>query len=377
MKERAVFEAMTESVAGYERDGTIVYVNLAACGVFGRARGELLGRGLWQVLPEGRATALGAAFQRVADEGRPEQLESALASPGRWYAHQVFAADGQLWVVSRDITEQKLTGQRLEILAGASRVFSEAGADLPEIFERIARQVAEALRDLCSIRLLSPDGRRLEAPVGLWDVDPTWRTMLKDTPPPAFDEAIGAEALGSGRSIMMANIDRLVERRGIHSAMAVPLKAGGGIVGVLSVGRRRNGTAAAYSDLDRQLVEDLADRAALLVNQVRTFQLVEAGRQRLKVIGDSLPVLVSLLDRNERYLFVNATYQKWFGEDAGPIVGRSLQEVVGSADYESISPTRRSRCRVGRSRSRCGSVTRWAGPARSRPRTRHTWSMAR
>ena len=60
--------------------------------------------------------------------------------------------------------------------------------------------------------------------------------------------------------------------------------------------------------------------------------------ERLTVIGDSLPVLVSLLDRSERYLFVNATYQHWFGDEPSAIVGRRLAEVVGPAAYESFAP---------------------------------------
>ncbi len=352
MNETAVFESMIDAVAGYEVDGTVVYLNAAAGRLFGRPREELLGRNLWQLFPEAPGAPFRAAFERVARTGRAEELDGLAPAAERWLAHQICPAEGRLWVFSRDITEQKTAAGRLEVLASASRVFSEAAMDLPDIFERVARQVAEALRDLCAIRPLSPDGGQFEAPIGIWDVDPTYRTLLQGTPAVSASEGIGPELLRTGQTILMAHVDPaevaariapsprrdLVERLQIHSVMAVALKAGGQIVGLLTVGRRRAGTAAAYTEADRRLLEELADRAALVVNHARAFQLVESARQRLNLIGDSLPVLVSLLDRNERYLFVNATYQKWFGQPPAAIVGHTLAEVVGPAAYEVLAP---------------------------------------
>jgi PAS domain S-box-containing protein len=175
MTETGLFETMLDSVAGCARDGTIEYVNGAACRALGRSRDQLVGRNVWQLFAGGPDDGFAAAFERVAGSGRTEELER--PSPtGRWFSHQICAADGKLWVISRDITEG------------------------------------------------------------------------------------------------------------------------------------------------------------------HAFQLVENARQRLKVIGDSLPALVSLVDRSERYLFVNATYQKWFGQEPESILGRSLLEVLGPSVYESISP---------------------------------------
>ena len=248
-------------------------------------------------------------------------------------------------------------GARLQILANASRAFSQAtfevpGVGVPGVFERIARHVSQVLGDLCVVRLLSADRQKFETPVGLWDTDPGTRELLKETPAVAASEAIGPEILRTGRPIVMARIDPaevaariapserrdLVARLGIHSFMVVPLRSEGQILGIVSVARRQSGTPAPYGDADLALLEALADRAALAVDQWRSYELVAKSREQLQAIGDSLPVLVSLLDRSERYLFVNATYQKWFGREPREIVGKTLEEVLGAQTYEAISP---------------------------------------
>ena len=241
---------------------------------------------------------------------------------------------------------------RLQVLVNASVAFSEAVSDLSGAFERIARRVSEVLRDLCVVRLLSSDGQSFDPPVGLWDSDPGVLELLKQAPAVAASEAIGPEILRTGRPIVMTHIDpaevaarlvpsdrrAVVERLRIHSVLVVPLRAHGQILGIVTVARRQEGTPEPFTDADLALLEALADRAALAISHGRVSEQVARSREQLQVIGDSLPVLVSLLDRSERYLFVNATYQKWFGRPPSAIVGRTLEEVVGGAAYQALAP---------------------------------------
>ena len=57
---------------------------------------------------------------------------------------------------------------------------------------------------------------------------------------------------------------------------------------------------------------------------------------RFAVIADSVPVLIAYVDRNCIYRFVNREYQTWFGTEPAQIVGRSVEEVVGSEAWERI-----------------------------------------
>ena len=49
----------------------------------------------------------------------------------------------------------------------------------------------------------------------------------------------------------------------------------------------------------------------------------------LKVIINSLPVLVSYIDREGRYRFVNQYYNNWFGHNPSDLIGAKVSDVIG------------------------------------------------
>jgi diguanylate cyclase (GGDEF)-like protein/PAS domain S-box-containing protein len=57
------------------------------------------------------------------------------------------------------------------------------------------------------------------------------------------------------------------------------------------------------------------------------------SEQRLRTITDNLPVLISYIDKDERYQFCNATYRAWLGIDTADVVGRTMAELLGPVDY--------------------------------------------
>lgn len=54
--------------------------------------------------------------------------------------------------------------------------------------------------------------------------------------------------------------------------------------------------------------------------------------QYVRLITDAVPALIAYVDIDERYRFVNAAYEQWFGRPRTEIIGKSLAEVMG-ADY--------------------------------------------
>lgn len=62
------------------------------------------------------------------------------------------------------------------------------------------------------------------------------------------------------------------------------------------------------------------------------------SEQRLRAITDNLPVLISVIDRDEIYRFCNATYRDWLGVDPASIVGCRLKDVSGLSEYAIIEP---------------------------------------
>jgi diguanylate cyclase (GGDEF)-like protein/PAS domain S-box-containing protein len=57
------------------------------------------------------------------------------------------------------------------------------------------------------------------------------------------------------------------------------------------------------------------------------------SEERLLLIANNLPALVSYVDRHERYRFSNRTYTEWLGVPHESMEGRTVAEVLGEAAY--------------------------------------------
>lgn len=69
---------------------------------------------------------------------------------------------------------------------------------------------------------------------------------------------------------------------------------------------------------------------AVLVTQVRR------NPTNLQFITDALPVLVSYIGADLRYQFVNRAYERWFGLPRSQMVGRHVEQVLGTAAYAEL-----------------------------------------
>jgi PAS domain S-box-containing protein len=62
------------------------------------------------------------------------------------------------------------------------------------------------------------------------------------------------------------------------------------------------------------------------------------AKDELRLIADSLPVLVSQIDTNAHYTFNNLAYETWFGQPREQITGRHLRDLLGESAWQKIRP---------------------------------------
>ncbi|HSJ86304.1 MAG TPA: PAS domain S-box protein [Anaerolineales bacterium] len=67
--------------------------------------------------------------------------------------------------------------------------------------------------------------------------------------------------------------------------------------------------------------------------QRHTVALTES-RQKLNLVIDSVPAMISYVDRDRRYQFANRVYDDWFGYQ---VEGKKVEEVLGKPVYDEIS----------------------------------------
>ncbi len=86
------------------------------------------------------------------------------------------------------------------------------------------------------------------------------------------------------------------------------------------------------------LPEVLRARVAGLVARAGAGGLAPDRARELEVVTHSVPALLSYVDPERRYRFVNRAYEAWFGHRVEEVAGRSMREVLGDAAYDRIAP---------------------------------------
>jgi PAS domain S-box-containing protein len=84
-----------------------------------------------------------------------------------------------------------------------------------------------------------------------------------------------------------------------------------------------------------ELEQQVQDRTKELM---ATNQALRESQSTLRLITDSLPVLISYVDSDQRYRFCNKTYELWRGAPKGEIEGRRLREILGEDAYNEARP---------------------------------------
>ncbi|CAJ0810398.1 MULTISPECIES: PAS domain-containing protein [Ralstonia] len=89
--------------------------------------------------------------------------------------------------------------------------------------------------------------------------------------------------------------------------------------------RNPGGWMEHFSSIMRDITQDRAAKEEL-----------QRSRETLQTVTDALPALVSFVDTNERFRFLNAAYEKAYGRPAATMLGQTVREVVGEDGYRSL-----------------------------------------
>ncbi|MEH2320033.1 AAA family ATPase [Nostoc sp.] len=90
------------------------------------------------------------------------------------------------------------------------------------------------------------------------------------------------------------------------------------------------------ADYNRTLEQQVAQRTAALQKSEAALRERE---QELRLITDALPALIGYVDANQRYRFVNRTYEVWFNLSRDEILGKSVHELLGETVYQRVEPS--------------------------------------
>jgi signal transduction histidine kinase/CHASE3 domain sensor protein len=218
------------------------------------------------------------------------------SSEDRWShirAYPVFDPDGQLVQainVFQDVTREHRADERRAFFARAVDELSSS-LDYHATLASVARLAVPPLADWCAVDVV--EGERTQR-VAIAHIDPAKIAFVAELerrypPDPASTTGV-PQVIRSGEPLFMPTIPReiilarakdarhleLIDHLQLESFMAIPLKIGGRVIGVISFAMAESGRS--YRSEDVAFAQSLADRAALAVEHARLFE--EVGRSR-------------------------------------------------------------------------------------------------
>ncbi|MBD1825697.1 PAS domain-containing protein [Cyanobacteria bacterium FACHB-DQ100] len=75
-----------------------------------------------------------------------------------------------------------------------------------------------------------------------------------------------------------------------------------------------------------------------ITDRIQAETSLRQREEELRVITNTVPVLISFVDAEQRYRFNSQRYEDWFGRSSDEIQGKHLWEVLGEGAYAAIRP---------------------------------------
>jgi len=68
------------------------------------------------------------------------------------------------------------------------------------------------------------------------------------------------------------------------------------------------------------------------------MEAIRQSEQHLEMISNTVPALISYVDRDLRYRTCNEAYLKWFGVSREDVIGKSVREILGEEAWSAVRP---------------------------------------
>jgi PAS domain S-box-containing protein len=328
-----IVESSEDAIIGWDRNGVVTSWNSGAERLYGYTPDEVVGKSMQLIIPEDRSHEKRRFLDSVLRDERIEHYETtrvrkdgsvvevALSiSPIKDPAGTIVGAS----VIAHDNTERKRAEEarvrllqmeqesRMQIQQAERRASFLAGAqallgsslDFTTTLQNLARLSVPYIADWCVVDMVNPEGKieRLATAHG----DPEKEEFARELRQryPGTDLEQGAhEAIRVGTSTLVTQITdeqlaraahdeehlQILRDLGFHSGMIVPLRARDRSIGAITFLSAESNRQ--FDEEDLALAEDLANRAAIAVENARLYgeRNYIASTLQQSLLPDNLP----------------------------------------------------------------------------------------
>jgi signal transduction histidine kinase len=201
--------------------------------------------------------------------------------------------------------------ERARALAELSHSLAAAIDDVPGVLNGVVQLVSNFLGDTAVIRLMDASGDAVSV-MAVGDPDPSVRaaveSIVASSPTRLHDIEPWAIAIENAKTVSLSGKDlaastrvlppparRAINELGITATLICPLRARGKVIGTLGLWRR--GDRPEHSARDQGFAQELADRAALAIENARLVQRLRAEVEERKRNEENLQLSTELLHR--------------------------------------------------------------------------------
>lgn len=352
----AVFESLGDGLVVIGGSGWIVEANTAAVKLFGydskpellnpitsaiyarvvRTDGGAVGRedlGVYQALRQGQTTTSECILR--SDAGGPRWIET-VVSPIRDESRMILGAA----MIARDVTQRRRNERDLGLVATVTDSLMAAddiGAALGSLADRCVLDLA----DWCAVFQLDEgtDVLRLTAMRHRDGRLGAELAALLAHRSPRTGEGFAGEVTRTGQSVLLPDLSdetirrhagngveaQVARRLGLRSLITAPLRGPNGSVGAICVGW--TSTRRRPDEQDARLVDELARRASMAIEQARCLRALDVALGRLEMVLDAMAAGLLIFGGDGRAILVNATAREMIGM-GGTGIGLTLPEIL-------------------------------------------------
>jgi len=309
-----VLEAIAEGFVTFDREWRYGYVNRVAAQLLGQQAEDLVGRVMWDVHSEVRDMPVAGVLREAMDNGYQASGEAYSNAVGGWIEYRAYPTEEGLSVVFHDISERRRHDERLRFLAEASTLLSSS-LDYQLTLSNIAELAVPALASSCVIDMVGDDGQ-LERVATVFDSGELSRLVhefRRRNPITAETRHPALQVLATGESIFYAEItpddlpqvvdDRpdsvaLARRFNPTSCVFVALRARGRTLGVMAL--TTAGTRRRFDEQDVALIEDIAHRVAMAVDNARLHEAERRARAEAEAANQAKSDFLAIMSHELR-----------------------------------------------------------------------------
>jgi PAS domain S-box-containing protein len=304
----AIVASSDDAIVSKDLDGIVLSWNAAAERIFGFTAAEMVGQSIRRIIPDDRQSEEDDVLAAIRAGRRVDHFETLRKTrdgrliPISLTVSPVLDADGRVVgasKIARDISERKRAEAQAARIARREAFLAQVtltltgSLDYEHTLRTLATAAIPALGDYCAVDVIDEDGGLVRVAAAQVDPDHAQlahdlRAQFEDPQSPASphgvvqtgmawfvpevsDQMLVDAAQGNSTGLEM------LRALGIVSYLCVPIALHDRVFGALTLASARSGRVLTQEDL--RLVQDVAARAALCIENARSYrQLQHANR---------------------------------------------------------------------------------------------------